>query len=110
VFLMLHNALPRIFTNDPAVLAAIASIFPLLAIMQIPNAVLFVLDGLLIGASDMVFIRNSMVALGVFGIATAWLGGKLGGTLLGVWIGISVFMFSRLAAMAWRWKSGRWAA
>jgi putative MATE family efflux protein len=109
-FLLLHEVLPRIFTSDPAVLAAVASIFPLLALMQIPNALLFVLDGLLIGASDMAFIRDSMVALGLFGVVAAWLGGRIGGSLLGVWIGISIFMIARLALMAWRWRGGRWAA
>ena len=89
-------------------LAQIDRIFPLLAWMQIPNAWLFVLDGLLIGASDMRFLRNSMVPLGLFGAFTAWAGYQFTGTLLGVWLGIAVFMIVRTVAMELRWLSGKW--
>jgi MATE family multidrug resistance protein len=109
-FLLLRGQIPRVFTQDPGVLRALDSIFVLIALMQVPNAVLFVLDGLLIGASDMRFLRNAMVSLGLFGMLAAWAGGTLAGTLLGVWLGISLFMWGRLLAMGWRWWSRRWAA
>ena len=108
LFVALRPLLPRIFTGEPEVLAQIDRIFPLLAWMQIPNAWLFVLDGLLIGASDMRFLRNSMVPLGLFGAFTAWAGYQFTGTLLGVWLGIAVFMIVRTVAMELRWLSGRW--
>lgn len=107
-FLMLQESLPRIFSSDPAVLAAVDSIFGLLAWMQIPNSVLFVLDGLLIGASDMIFIRNAMIGMGLWGVLTTWLGGTLGGNLVGVWIGITLFMFGRLGVMGLRWMGKAW--
>ena len=81
-----------------------------LALMQIPNAVLFVLDGLLIGALDLVFLRNALSALAVLGVITAWLGYTLGGSLLGVWLGFAVFMLVRLTTMAVRWAGGGWQA
>jgi len=101
--------LPRIFSDDPAVLAAVGSVFLLLSVMQIPNAIVFVIDGLLIGASDMAFLRNAMMALGLFGIVATWLGGTLGGTLFWVWVGLSAYMFARLVVMWMRWVGGRWA-
>ncbi len=107
-FLMLQDLLPRIFTQDPEVLETVNSIFELLAGMQIPNSVLFVLDGLLIGASDMIFIRNSMVSLGLLGILLTWLGGTVGGNLKGVWIGITLFMLTRLGVMGLRWMGKGW--
>lgn len=105
---MLQDLLPRIFTQDPEVLETVNSIFELLAGMQIPNSVLFVLDGLLIGASDMIFIRNSMVSLGLLGILLTWLGGTVGGNLKGVWIGITLFMLTRLGVMGLRWMGKGW--
>lgn len=108
VFVALRNVLPRIFTDEPEVLRTLATIFAVLAWMQVPNAVLFVLDGLLIGASDMRFLRNSMVILGLFGMGTAWAGAALGGNLLGVWLGVSVFMAARLAVMGARWMGTGW--
>jgi putative MATE family efflux protein len=108
VFLALRPLLPRVFTADPEVLAAVDSVFLILAWMQIPNAVLFVLDGLLIGASDMAFLRNWMLILGLFGVFSAWLGAALLGSLAGVWLGVSVFMMARLVAMGARWRGSGW--
>lgn len=108
IFLVLSGFLPRVFTNSQDVIASIGTIFVLLAFMQIPNGVLFVLDGLLIGASDMRFLRNSMVTLGLFGVLTAWLGARIGGDLLGVWVGLSVFMIARLVVMGVRWMGAGW--
>jgi putative MATE family efflux protein len=108
IFLLLSGFLPRVFTDSDEVIASIGTIFVLLAWMQIPNGVLFVLDGLLIGASDMGFLRNSMVALGLFGVLTAWLGARIGGDLLGVWLGLSVFMVARLLVMGIRWLGTGW--
>ena len=108
-FVLLREVLPRLFTDNRQILDVIDTIFLLLAAMQIPNAILFVLDGLLIGASDMRFLRNSMVALGLFGVFTVWLGGELGGNLVGVWLGVSVFMGARLLVMGRRWWGGGWA-
>jgi len=108
IFLALRSVLPGLFSNAPDVLAAIDSIFVFIAIMQIPNALLFVLDGLLIGASDMGFLRNSMISLGLFGAFCAWGGGHWFGDLRGVWIGISVFMVARTLVMAWRWFKKGW--
>jgi Na+-driven multidrug efflux pump len=107
-FLILQDFLPKIFTQDPEVLETVNSIFGLLAWMQIPNSVLFVLDGLLIGASDMVFIRNSMVSLGLLGVLLTWWGGTVGGNLKGVWVGITLFMLTRLGAMGLRWIGKGW--
>jgi len=107
-FLMLRGVLPRIFSEDPAVLAAVDSIFGFLAWMQIPNSVLFVLDGLLIGASDMAFIRNSMISLGILGVLVTWLAGTLEGSLRGIWIGITLFMLARMGVMGLRWMGRGW--
>jgi len=49
-----------------------------------------------------------MVALGLFGMVTAWLGGTLGGDLRGVWLGIAAFMVARLFVMTARWRGGGW--
>jgi putative MATE family efflux protein len=107
-FLALRGFLPRIFSNDPIVLSTVDTIFGLLAGMQVPNSVLFVLDGLLIGASDMIFIRNATISLGILGALSTWLGGTFGGNLKAVWLGITVFMLARLVVMGWRWKGKGW--
>lgn len=105
-----QGAMARLFTADPEVVRSVESILWLLALMQIPNAVLFVIDGLLIGAGDFRFLRNAMIALGVFGAATAWAGGTYFGSLRGVWLGVSVFMLARTWVMVHRWRGRGWIA
>lgn len=109
LFLVLESSLPRVFTDDPAVLRAVGDIFVLLALTQIPNAILFAYDGLLIGASDFRFLRNAMIALGVSGILTTWLGRTIFDSLFGVWVGLGAYMVLRLVVMAARWRGGKWA-
>jgi putative MATE family efflux protein len=109
LFVLLRPVLPRVFTDDPAVLAAVDGIFLVLALMQIPNAVLFTLDGLLIGASDFAFLRNAMAIIGTIGAVAAWAAGRLGGSLGWIWLAIALFILLRLAAMGARWRGGRWA-
>ena len=108
LILIVQEDIARIFTDEPGVIAAIDSILWLLALMQIPNAVLFVIDGLLIGASDFRFLRNALVALGIFGAFTAWAGGTYFDSLWGVWVGISAFMLARTWVMVQRWRGTGW--
>jgi MATE family multidrug resistance protein len=108
-FGLFRHPLVSIFTDDAAVRAVAVSITPILALAQIPNGALFAYDGLLIGASDFRFLRNSMIVIGLAGVAFTWIGRSVFGTLGGVWLGIAAYMVLRLLVMAVRWRSGRWA-
>ena len=68
VMLALTDVLPRVFTSDPRVLARLHAIWPIYALMQPINAIVFALDGILIGAGDTRFLKWAMAfsALGVF--------------------------------------------
>lgn len=109
LFVMLRDPLPRIFTSDAAVLGKVDEIFVIVAVMQLPNAVLFTLDGLLIGASDFAFLRNAMLVIGAIGAFAAWAAGHFGGSLAWVWAAIGLFVLLRLCAMGERWRRGTWA-
>ena len=81
-------ALPWIFTDDPAVVDAARVALVVLALMQVPGALTFVTDGILMGANDFRDLRWSttlafLAALPVFvavmvrpslGLLTVWLG------------------------------------
>ena len=79
--------IPQAFTSDAEVLAQCALLWPIFALMQPLNGVVFALDGILIGASDGRYLAVSMAAAFVACAATlavvAWarLGraGRLGG-------------------------------
>src|SRR5690606_14518621 len=79
------------------------------AAVQPVNAVVFVLDGLLIGAGDLAYLARAMTAAaGVFvaGAAAVLLTGSGIGWL---WAAICVFMVARMAPLLTRWQSRRWA-
>jgi Na+-driven multidrug efflux pump len=80
--------LPRLFTDDPAVVGPATVALVVLAVMQLPAAVTFVLDGVLMGANDFRDLRwQTTIAFAVcvpvfvavltrpsLGIVTVWLG------------------------------------
>jgi putative MATE family efflux protein len=106
----LSGVLPRAFTSDPAVLEQARELWPLFALMQPVGAVVFALDGILIGAGDTRWIAGAMAfaALGCFApIALAAL--HFGWGVVGVWAGLDVLMVTRLATMALRFGGRRWA-
>lgn len=108
--LALTTTLPRAFTGDTAVLGQARDLWPLFALLQPAGAVVFALDGILIGAGDTRFIARAMAfsALGCFApVALASLVFDWGVT--GVWVAINVLMLARLVTMAARFRGGRWA-
>jgi putative MATE family efflux protein len=108
--LALHDLIPRIFTSDPAVLDRAAAIWPMFALMQPANAVVFGLDGILIGAGDTRFLMWSMLAAGLLVYApVALLSLHLGWGIVGVWSGFLGLIAVRLATNAARFAGERWA-
>jgi Na+-driven multidrug efflux pump len=78
--------------------------------MQPMAGVVFALDGVLIGAGDVRYMRNLtlVAALGGF-LPAIWLAWFLDLGLGGVWAGLTLFIVIRLAALLLRLASGRWA-
>jgi Na+-driven multidrug efflux pump len=78
------------------------------ALLQPVNAVVFVLDGVLMGAGDMRYLAVSMVlAAGLFLAAAGVLVGT-GAGLGWLWAAISGLMVSRLVLLAHRTRGDRW--
>jgi putative MATE family efflux protein len=108
VMLMLEGWLPRIFTSDPAVIAAARDLWPIFALMQPLNGAVFALDGILIGAGDARYLMWSMLgsmAAGV-GVALAALAYDWG--IVGVWSALFVLICVRLATLGARFTRRRW--
>ncbi len=105
----LRPALVPIFTTDPEVRHLALQVLLIVAALQPLNAVVFVLDGVLIGAGDVTYLAVAMLAatLLVFvPAATAIL--VLGGGLLWLWGALSLWMAARCVGMAARFISSRW--
>jgi putative MATE family efflux protein len=98
------DLVPRAFTDDPAVIAHAQDIWPLFALMQPAAAIVFALDGILIGAGDTRYLAWAMVAsFAVFApIALA------APDLRVLWIALLVLMGVRLLTTAARFAGRRW--
>jgi len=108
VLLALGDVIPRAFTSDPTVLAQCALLWPIFALMQPLNGIVFALDGILIGASDGRYLALSMAA------AFAACAGMLAVVVRedwgvrGVWAALAVLIVTRLVLMGARFLRRRW--
>jgi putative MATE family efflux protein len=103
-------AVPALFSSDPAVQAQAHLAWPWFAGMQPAAGVVFALDGVLIGAGDVRFLRTLTVAAGLLAFLPTTLfayAAHLG--LGGVWAGLALFIAVRLAGMLARTRHGGWA-
>lgn len=104
------GVLPKLFTGDPQVHAQAMVAWPWFAGMQPLAGVVFALDGVLIGAGDIRYMRNLTIVATLAGfLPTIWLAYWLRLGLGGVWAGLTLFIVIRLAALLGRMRSGRWA-
>ena len=111
LFLGAKESIIQFFTKSPAVMIALGgSIFYLVALYQPLNGIVFVLDGLLIGADDTRFLMRAMLvgALAIF-MPLSWLALQQDWGLMGIWLGVSALMTWRLATNLLRFRSKHWA-
>jgi putative MATE family efflux protein len=102
--------LPKLFTTDTQVLAQAMRAWPWFAGMQPLAGVVFALDGVLIGAGDVRYMRDLTIGAALGGFLPAiWLAYGLRLGLAGVWAGLTLFIVIRLVALLARMRSGRWA-
>jgi putative MATE family efflux protein len=102
--------LPGLFSPDPAVQAQAHVAWPFFVGMLPLAGVLFALDGVLIGAGDVRFMRNLtlVAALGFF-LPAIWLAYLADLGLAGVWAGLTLFIVVRTVGMVARVRGTRWA-
>ncbi|HEX3605406.1 MAG TPA: MATE family efflux transporter [Candidatus Dormibacteraeota bacterium] len=101
--------IPRLFTSDPAVLDTVGAAWWYLALMQPAAAVLFVLDGVLIGAGDTAYLAVVTTAAGLLVyLPLALIAGAAGLGLGGIWFGLTCFVLVRLGACLARMRGTRW--
>lgn len=99
VFWGLRQALPGWFTHEPEVVIMVSSLMPFVALSQPLNSMVFVLDGILIGAADFGFLAAAMVGASLLTcglLVTA-------GSLSGIWWAIMMLMTARFLPLGWRY-------
>ena len=116
-----HELLPALFTTDPAVRSALAAALVIVALSQPVSGVVFVLDGVLIGAGDGRWLAGAQVALLVLYVPAVLAvrraaPGLLSGdpvtaqahALTVLWWVFVGFMVLRGVALGWRARSDAW--
>ncbi|MFJ3829505.1 MATE family efflux transporter [Streptomyces sp. NPDC090046] len=97
-----------LFTSDPAVEAALLPALLVVALSQPVSGIVFVLDGVLMGAGDGPYLARAMlVTLAVFTPA-ALLVPVVGGGLTALWWAMTLMMAVRMVTLRLRARSGRW--
>ncbi|MDX3525370.1 MATE family efflux transporter [Streptomyces sp. ID05-39B] len=97
-----------LFTGDPGVMDAALPALLVVALSQPVCAIVFVLDGVLMGAGDGPYLAWAMVlTLAVFA-PVALLVPALGGGLTALWGAMTLMMVVRMLTLWLRTRSGRW--
>ncbi len=117
VLLPLGPVIGRGFSSDPAVVSAAAWAFVVVAVVQWLAGYVFVVDGVLMGAGDTLWLALAMVlAAVVWAPVVLWasaggapLPGPSGHPLAGLWIWFGGgFMALRAVGLWWRFRGDRW--
>jgi Na+-driven multidrug efflux pump len=110
--LMFLVGLPQIgalLTDHVEVVARVAQMATLLSLTQPFNGLVYILDGILMGANDVayLFLAMAIVAFGIFlpaVLGTMWM--SLG--LWGAWVAYSALMLGRFALLYGRFRGRKW--
>ncbi len=98
-----------LFTTDPAVHDRLVGVLLVAAAGQPVAGIVFVLDGVLIGAGDGRYLALAQTAVLLVYTPAAFLAVLLGGGLLGVWVAFSgVFMGARWVVLTRRARGEAW--
>jgi putative MATE family efflux protein len=104
------GVVPTWFTGDPAVHEQAAVVWPWFVALLPVAGVVYALDGVLIGAGDVRYLRDLTLAAALGGFLPAiWAAHALDLGLGGVWAGLGIFTLVRLGTLLWRLRSSRWA-
>jgi putative MATE family efflux protein len=98
-----------LFTTDPAVRDLLVPVLLVAAVGQPVAGLVFVLDGVLIGAGDGAYLAwAGIVVLVAYAPAALW-AATLPNGLVAVWVAMTVvFMGARGVLLSWRARSDRW--
>jgi putative MATE family efflux protein len=108
VLLAIRPVLPGLFGVSPEVRGLLLSVLLVVIIQQPVAGVVFVLDGVLIGAGDQDYLAVAgLVTLAVFA-AAATIVARTGGGLVALWIAYAAWMVARLVTLTLRSRGSRW--
>jgi MATE family multidrug resistance protein len=99
--------LPRVFTDDPAAIARVDRLLPFVIAMQPLNALVFVWDGIFLGAGAFRYLAVQMLLSSAVAVVLLLLAVPLGWGLAGVWWAIVALMATRAVTLGLWYARGR---
>ena len=100
--------LAAVFTHDHAVRNEALPVLWIVAAMQPMNGVVFVLDGVLIGAGESRYLALAMLAATAIFVPVAISVDALGGGLVALWGALTLWMVARVIGMGRRYLGDEW--
>lgn len=97
-----------LFSTDPEVVSATASVLVIAAIQQPIAGYLFALDGVLIGAGDLDYLAKTVSLAAVMFMAFAFVVQRNGLGLNWLWVAIGLFITVRAIAVGLRFRTSAW--
>jgi putative MATE family efflux protein len=97
-----------LFTSDAMVKGTALPALVIVSLSQPICGVVFVLDGVLMGAGDGPYLAWAMVITLAAFAPVALLVPTLGGGLTALWAAMTLMMVTRMLTLWWRTRSGRW--
>ncbi len=108
LLLALRPAIPGLFGVTPTVRGLLLAVLLVVVVQQPVAGVVFVLDGVLIGAGDQDYLALAgLVTLVVFGAAAAGVV-RAGAGLVALWLAYTAWMLARFATLTLRSRTSRW--
>ncbi len=109
----LSGVLGIVFTGDPEIARLVQPALLVLAVAQPIAGVVFVLDGVLMGANDARYLAIAGILNLVPFLPALWIiaATGVGGAAGLIWLSVAffgVYLLARLGTLGWRVRSGRW--
>jgi putative MATE family efflux protein len=108
IVLATRTWLPTLFGDDPAVQAMISAALVVVALQQPLAGVVFVLDGVLLGAGDATYLAWAQLAALVAFAPAVWVVWRADGSVTDLWMALTVFMLVRAGAFLARIRGTAW--
>ena len=109
IFVVLGGLIPHAFSSNGRVLNRVHAVWLIFAAMQPLNAVVFALDGILLGAGDTRYLALAMVPCSLLVFAPLAIASLLAGWgIVGVWLAIVALIAARLVVNGTRFLGGAW--
>ena len=100
--------LPALFTTDPQVRSLLLAVLWVVAAAQPLSGLVFVLDGVLIGAGDQRYLAVAGVITMLAYLPAAYAVHVTGGGLVALWLAFCVWMVARGVTLGWRAHGDAW--